>query len=128
MHDQVRKVRRGFDKAQQTITAMRELQKRVPFNFGISTTIFSMNLDDADNILNCTAFSVGEGPPTGAAGTGAPVPGRSGAGSPGFAAPSGDPAGDVGGAAGDGPPAEPGTAVAAPGAVVAPGAARPGRV
>ena len=51
MHDQVRKVKRGFDKAQQTITAMRELQKRVPFNFGISTTIFSMNLDDADNIL-----------------------------------------------------------------------------
>ncbi len=52
MHDQVRKVKRGFDKAQETITAMRELQKRVPFNFGISTTIFSMNLDDADNILN----------------------------------------------------------------------------
>ena len=30
---------------------MRELQKRVPFNFGISTTIFSKNLDDAENIL-----------------------------------------------------------------------------
>jgi MoaA/NifB/PqqE/SkfB family radical SAM enzyme len=51
MHDQVRKVKRGFDKAQITIDAMRELQKRVPFNFGISTTIFSMNLSDADNIL-----------------------------------------------------------------------------
>src|SRR5687768_15845208 len=51
MHDQVRKVKRGFDKAGRTIDAMRELQKRVPFNFGISTTIFSMNLDDAENIL-----------------------------------------------------------------------------
>jgi MoaA/NifB/PqqE/SkfB family radical SAM enzyme len=51
MHDQVRKVKRGFDKASQTIEAMRALQKRVPFNFGISTTIFSMNLDDAENIL-----------------------------------------------------------------------------
>jgi sulfatase maturation enzyme AslB (radical SAM superfamily) len=51
MHNQVRNVKRGFDKAYQTIQAMRDLQKRVPFNFGISTTIFSMNLDDADNIL-----------------------------------------------------------------------------
>ncbi|MEZ5318592.1 MAG: radical SAM protein [Vicinamibacterales bacterium] len=51
MHDQVRKVKRGFDKASETIEAMRALQQRVPFNFGISTTIFSMNLDDADNIL-----------------------------------------------------------------------------
>jgi sulfatase maturation enzyme AslB (radical SAM superfamily) len=51
MHNQVRQVKRGFDKASETITAMRELQKRVPFNFGISTTIFSMNLDDAENIL-----------------------------------------------------------------------------
>ncbi len=51
MHNMVRQVKRGFDKAGQTITAMRELQKRIPFNFGISTTIFSMNLDDAENIL-----------------------------------------------------------------------------
>ena len=51
MHDTVRNVRRGFDKAGQTIAAMRELQARVPFNFGISTTIFSRNLDDADRIL-----------------------------------------------------------------------------
>jgi MoaA/NifB/PqqE/SkfB family radical SAM enzyme len=51
MHDQVRKVKRGFDKAGQTIEAMRALQQRIPFNFGISTTIFSMNLDDAENIL-----------------------------------------------------------------------------
>jgi MoaA/NifB/PqqE/SkfB family radical SAM enzyme len=58
MHTQVRNVKRGFDKASQTIAAMRELQKRVPFNFGISTTIFSMNLDDADNILN---WARGEG-------------------------------------------------------------------
>lgn len=51
MHDQVRNVKRGFDKAGESIRAMRELQKRIPFNFGISTTIFSMNLDDAENIL-----------------------------------------------------------------------------
>ena len=30
---------------------MQELQKTYSFNFGISSTIFSMNLDDADNIL-----------------------------------------------------------------------------
>ena len=51
MHNQVRKVKGGFDKALKTIRAMQDLQKRVPFNFGISTTIFSMNLDDAENIL-----------------------------------------------------------------------------
>jgi MoaA/NifB/PqqE/SkfB family radical SAM enzyme len=51
MHNKVRKTKGGFDKALKTIRAMQELQKRVPFNFGISTTIFSMNLDDAENIL-----------------------------------------------------------------------------
>jgi MoaA/NifB/PqqE/SkfB family radical SAM enzyme len=51
MHNQVRKTKRGFEKALETIRAMQDLQKRVPFNFGISTTIFSMNLDDAENIL-----------------------------------------------------------------------------
>ena len=51
MHGQVRRVKNGFAKAEKTIRAMQELQKRVPFNFGISTTIFSMNLDDAENIL-----------------------------------------------------------------------------
>jgi MoaA/NifB/PqqE/SkfB family radical SAM enzyme len=51
MHNDVRQVKRGFEKAGETISAMRELQKRVPFNFGISTTIFNKNLDDADNIL-----------------------------------------------------------------------------
>ena len=51
MHDTVRKVKRGFEKANETIAAMRALQQRVPFNFGISTTIFSRNLDDAENIL-----------------------------------------------------------------------------
>ncbi len=51
MHNEVRRVKRGFDKAEQTIAAMKELQKTYPFNFGISTTIFSMNLNDAENIL-----------------------------------------------------------------------------
>ena len=30
---------------------MQALQKRVPFNFGISATIFNKNLDDGENIL-----------------------------------------------------------------------------
>jgi hypothetical protein len=34
-----------------TITAMKELQKRVPFNFGVSATIFNKNIDDCENIL-----------------------------------------------------------------------------
>jgi MoaA/NifB/PqqE/SkfB family radical SAM enzyme len=51
MHGEVRHVNRAFEKANQTITAMRELQKKYPFNFGISTTIYSKNLDDAENIL-----------------------------------------------------------------------------
>jgi sulfatase maturation enzyme AslB (radical SAM superfamily) len=51
MHNQVRQVKSGFDKAGETIRAMQALQKQYTFNFGISTTIFSMNLDDAENIL-----------------------------------------------------------------------------
>jgi MoaA/NifB/PqqE/SkfB family radical SAM enzyme len=52
MHNDVRQVKNGFEKAKETIRAMQELQKRIPFNFGISTTIFNKNLDDADNILS----------------------------------------------------------------------------
>jgi sulfatase maturation enzyme AslB (radical SAM superfamily) len=51
MHNEVRRVKRGFEKAGKTIAAMQELQKKYSFNFGISSTIFSRNLDDADNIL-----------------------------------------------------------------------------
>ena len=51
MHGEVRHVKRAFEKAGKTIAAMKELQKKYPFNFGISSTIFSKNLDDADNIL-----------------------------------------------------------------------------
>jgi MoaA/NifB/PqqE/SkfB family radical SAM enzyme len=51
MHNEVRQVKNGFNKANETITAMRELQKRVPFNFGVSATIFNKNIDDCDNIL-----------------------------------------------------------------------------
>jgi MoaA/NifB/PqqE/SkfB family radical SAM enzyme len=51
MHNDVRHVKNGFNKANETIRAMRDLQKRYSFNFGISTTIFSQNLDDAENIL-----------------------------------------------------------------------------
>ncbi|MDA1095496.1 MAG: hypothetical protein O3A25_19880 [Acidobacteria bacterium] len=52
MHNDVRNVPPGFDKANETIRAMQALQKHYTFNFGISTTIFSQNLNDADNILN----------------------------------------------------------------------------
>ena len=53
MHNDVRNVKSGFDKAGETIKAMVALQKQNPhFNFGISTTIFSQNLGDADNILH----------------------------------------------------------------------------
>jgi sulfatase maturation enzyme AslB (radical SAM superfamily) len=51
MHNRVRSVKRGFEKANETIRAMKELQKKYSFNFGISTTIFHTNLDDAENIL-----------------------------------------------------------------------------
>ena len=51
MHGEVRNVRKAFEKAGKTIAAMQELQKKYRFNFGISSTIFSRNLEDADNIL-----------------------------------------------------------------------------
>jgi sulfatase maturation enzyme AslB (radical SAM superfamily) len=51
MHNDVRQVKRGFEKANETIRAMQALQKTYTFNFGISTTIFQKNLDDAENIL-----------------------------------------------------------------------------
>jgi sulfatase maturation enzyme AslB (radical SAM superfamily) len=54
VHNDVRQVKRGFEKANQTIRAMQELQKTRSFNFGISTTIFHKNLDDAENILAWT--------------------------------------------------------------------------
>jgi MoaA/NifB/PqqE/SkfB family radical SAM enzyme len=50
-HDQVRNVKRGFDKASQTIEAMQALAKTAPhFQFGVASTIFAKNLDDARNI------------------------------------------------------------------------------
>src|SRR5436309_13897355 len=52
IHDQVRHVKRGFDKACETITAMQALSEEHPnFQFGIAATIFASNLDDAQNIL-----------------------------------------------------------------------------
>src|SRR4029453_8898213 len=51
MHNEVRHVKDGFAKANETINAMRSLQKRVPFNFGVSATIFNRNIDDCENIL-----------------------------------------------------------------------------
>ena len=52
VHDQVRHVKRGFDKAGQTIAAMQALaETHANFQFGIAATIFATNLADAQNIL-----------------------------------------------------------------------------
>ncbi len=51
MHADVRNVKNAFEKANKTITALRQLQKRVKFNFGVSATIFNKNIDDCENIL-----------------------------------------------------------------------------
>jgi sulfatase maturation enzyme AslB (radical SAM superfamily) len=52
IHDQVRHVKRGFDKACETITAMQALSDEYSnFQFGIAATIFATNIDDAQNIL-----------------------------------------------------------------------------
>ena len=52
VHDQVRAVKKGFDKASQTIEAMHALaQAHDNFSFGIASTIFATNLSDAENIL-----------------------------------------------------------------------------
>ena len=52
VHNQVRDVKRGFEKAGQTIEAMQALSKKHDnFQFGIASTIFATNLEDAENIL-----------------------------------------------------------------------------
>jgi MoaA/NifB/PqqE/SkfB family radical SAM enzyme len=52
IHNQVRHVERGFDKASETIFAMQALAEEYPnFQFGIASTIFAKNLEDAQNIL-----------------------------------------------------------------------------
>jgi len=52
VHDQVRAVKNGFDKASKTIEAMQALaREHANFQFGIASTIFAKNLDDAENIL-----------------------------------------------------------------------------
>jgi len=52
IHDEVRHVKNGFDKASKTIDALQALaEKHATFQFGIASTIFATNLDDAKNIL-----------------------------------------------------------------------------
>jgi MoaA/NifB/PqqE/SkfB family radical SAM enzyme len=52
IHNQVRAVKNGFDKAVKTIDAMQALAAEYPlFSFGIAATIFATNLEDAKNIL-----------------------------------------------------------------------------
>ena len=50
-HDAVRGVSSGFERADETIRTMQDLQQRYRFNIGVSTTIFSGNLEDAENVL-----------------------------------------------------------------------------
>ncbi|HXG55956.1 MAG TPA: radical SAM protein [Vicinamibacterales bacterium] len=52
VHNQVRSVKNGFDKASKTIDAMQALSRTHPnFSFGIASTIFATNMSDAENIL-----------------------------------------------------------------------------
>ncbi len=52
VHNQVRNVKSGFDKASRTIDAMQALaDEHKHFQFGIASTIFAKNLEDAENIL-----------------------------------------------------------------------------
>lgn len=53
IHNQVRHVQNGFDKACETIRAMQALaSEHSNFQFGLAATIFSTNLEDATNILS----------------------------------------------------------------------------
>jgi MoaA/NifB/PqqE/SkfB family radical SAM enzyme len=52
IHDQVRHVKNGFDKAGKTIDAMQALAARHDnFQFGIASTLFATNMQDGENIL-----------------------------------------------------------------------------
>ncbi len=52
IHNQVRHVKNGFDKACKTIEAMQALSKKHDnFQFGLAATIFATNMPDAENIL-----------------------------------------------------------------------------
>jgi len=64
IHDQVRQVKRGFDKAGETIAAMEALaRKHDQFQFGIAATIFATNMQDAKNILGWARERVAFGKP-----------------------------------------------------------------
>jgi MoaA/NifB/PqqE/SkfB family radical SAM enzyme len=53
IHNQVRHVKRGFEKACETIEAMQALSnEHANFQFGIAATIFATNMEDARNILS----------------------------------------------------------------------------
>ncbi len=52
VHSQVRNVKRAFEKACETITAMQALaDEYANFQFGLAATIFATNMEDARNIL-----------------------------------------------------------------------------
>jgi sulfatase maturation enzyme AslB (radical SAM superfamily) len=52
IHEQVRHVAHAFDKASETIVAMEALSREhATFQFGLASTIFAANLEDAGNVL-----------------------------------------------------------------------------
>ena len=52
IHNQVRQVKHGFDKACETIQAMQALaNEQSNFQFGLAATLFATNLEDAGNLL-----------------------------------------------------------------------------
>jgi len=52
VHDRVRHVTRGFEKANETIEAMRGLSREIPeFQFGVASTIFAANMTEAGRVL-----------------------------------------------------------------------------
>ena len=52
VHNDVRQVPRGFERAVATIRGMQVLQRGYRFNLGIASTVFPANLGEAGNILN----------------------------------------------------------------------------
>ena len=51
-HENIRRVWKAFDRSMKTVRAMQELQKKKFFNFGISFTFTSQNMDEGERIYD----------------------------------------------------------------------------
>ena len=49
-HDEIRGVKKAFEKVMQSISFMKQLQKQVPFNLSLDPTIFSMNVHEMQKL------------------------------------------------------------------------------